>query len=152
MIIIKSGNILESTENIICHQVNENGIMGGGLALQIANKYPKVEKEYKEFCSKFKNLLYGQYQICEITERKYIANCFTQRNFNTNLEDLEKVFRGLLESCKLNDLTICVPHGYGCGIANGNWNEVSKFFEKLSNEYEIVIVIYKLEKEEQQDD
>ena len=35
MITIKIGNILEATENFILHQVNENGIMGGGLAFQI---------------------------------------------------------------------------------------------------------------------
>lgn len=144
MIMIKEGDILQATENIICHQVNEDGIMGGGLALQIANKYPNVLKEYQKFCNKFKDILYGQYQICEIGERKYIANCFTQRNFNTNLEDLEKVFRGLLESCKMNDLTISVPYKYGCGIANGNWDEVSSIFENLSSEYGVDITVYQL--------
>lgn len=145
MIVIKQGNILNATENIICHQVNEHGVMGGGLALQIANKYPNIEKEYKEYCNKYKGLLYGQYQVCSIGNRKYIANCFTQRNFNTNLKDLEKVFRGLLDSCKLNGFSICIPYSYGCGIANGDWHEVSKTFEYLSDEYGIDIVVYKLE-------
>lgn len=147
MIKIVKGDILESKENIICHQVNEDCVMGGGLALQIARTYPKVEKEYQEFCKRFddKKMLYGQYQICQIGKRKYIANCFTQREFNTNLKDIRLVFSGLLESCKLNGLSICVPYKYGCGIANGNWEEVSKLFEELSNEYGIDIVIYELE-------
>lgn len=145
MLIYKKGDIIEASENIICHQVNEDGYMGGGLALQIAEKYPHVENEYKQFCNRYKDILYGQYQVVKIAERKYIANCFTQRNFITNLEDIEQTFRGLLESCKLNDFTIAIPYKYGCGIAKGNWNEVSEIFERLSNEYEIDISVYRLE-------
>lgn len=144
MLVYKVGDILQSTENIICHQVNENGVMGGGLALQVATQYPKVEQEYKEFCSKFQGLLYGQYQACKIDDKKYIVNCFTQRDFITNLEDIEQVFRGLLETCKLNNFTISIPKNYGCGIAKGNWNEVSKLFEDLSNEYNVDIYVYRL--------
>lgn len=147
-LIYKEGDILKSTENIICHQVNEDGVMGGGLAKQIASTYPSVEKQYKKFCLNafyHQQKLYGQYQICHIKGRKYIANCFTQRAFVTNLKDIEQVFRGLLESCKKSNLSICVPFKYGCGIARGNWEEVSNLFEKLSNEYEVDIVVYKLE-------
>lgn len=144
MLIIKEGNILQSTENIICHQVNEYGIMGGGLALQIAKAYPEVEKQYKDFCNKLNGLLYGQYQACKIGNKKYIANCFTQRNFVTNLEDIELVFRGLLESCKLNNFTIAIPYGYGSNIAKGSWLQIQSLFEKLSNEYNVPIIIYKL--------
>ena len=146
MLIIKNEDILKATENIICHQVNENGVMSGGLALQIATQYPKVEKEYKTFCSTFtKDKLYGKYQVCKIDDKKYIANCFTQRNFITNLRDIKTAFRGLLEMCKLNNFSICIPYGYGCGIAQGTWEEVSKLFETLSNAYEVDIVVYKLE-------
>lgn len=145
MLIIKKGDILQATENIICHQVNEDGYMGGGLALQVATQYPKVEKEYKTYCDLYKEDLYGTYLVCKIDDKKYIANCFTQRNFVTNLKDIEQVFRGLLESCKLNKFTIAIPFKYGCGIAKGNWKEVSELFENLSNEYGVDISIYKLD-------
>lgn len=148
MLINKTGDILKATENIICHQVNEEGVMVGGLALQIAKKYPQVEKEYKDVCSKLQGLLYGQYQAIKIGDKKYIANCFTQRNFITNLDDIEQVFTGLLESCKLNNFSICLPYKYGCGIANGDWNKVTKVLEKLSNEFGVDINIYKLEEVE----
>ena len=148
MLIHKTGDILKANENIICHQVNEDGVMGGGLALQVATQYPLVESRYKELCLGItKDNLYGQYQVCKIGDKKYIANCFTQRDFVTNLKDIEEVFRGLLENCKLNEFSICVPFNYGCGIAKGNWEEVSSLFEKLSNEYEVDISVYRLENE-----
>ena len=146
MLINKKGDLLKASENIICHQVNEDGVMGVGLAKQIANLYPKVEKNYKRFCLDFNNMnLFGHYQLCSTEKERYIANCFTQRNFITNLNDIRKVFSSLLELCKKRDFSIAVPYGYGCGIAKGNWNEVRNLFEELSNEYEIDISIYKLE-------
>lgn len=144
MLVYKTGDILKATENIICHQVNENGVMGGGLALQIAAQHPIVEREYQEFCGKYKDYLYGQYQVVRIGKRKYIANCFTQHNFTTYLNDIEQVFRGLLENCKINGFSIAIPFKYGCGIARGSWVMVSEMFENLSNEYGIDIAVYKL--------
>ncbi len=145
MIIIKQGNILDSTEDIICHQVNEKGIMGGGLALQIAKMYPEVEKEYRDFCkNKDKNDLYGECLLSKTHDNKYIANCFTQKNYITNVNDIEKVFRRLFSKCKEKNLSICIPYKYGCGIAYGDWKKVSDLFEKLSNEYSIELIVYQL--------
>ncbi len=145
MLINKNGNILESKENLICHQVNEDGVMGGGLAKQIANSYPQIEKNYKRFCIDFSRTnIYGHYQLCPIKENKYIVNCFTQRNFETNLNDITRVFSKLLELCKKRNFTIAIPYKYGCGIANGDWEEVSKVFEDLSIKHEVDINVYKL--------
>lgn len=44
MIKIINDNILNSTENIICHQVNCKGIMESGLAKQIKYRYPMFTK------------------------------------------------------------------------------------------------------------
>lgn len=149
MIIIKSGDILKAEENLICHQVNIQGQMAGGLALQVANQYPNVEREYKRFCDTFKSdeqFLVNQYQAVSIGEKKYIINCFSQKsNFDTDYEAIEIIFNGLLESCKRNNFTIAVPYRYGSGIANGDWNKIKDIFEKLSSEYKIDINIYKLE-------
>ena len=49
MISYHNGDLLKSGCDIICHQVNLQGVMGGGIARQIANKYPDVEKSYKLF-------------------------------------------------------------------------------------------------------
>ena len=151
MIIIKSGDILQATENIICHQVNVDGVMGGGLAKQIASAYPDVEKRYKDFCKYCNNdyeKLKGRAYEIEVKNKYVIGNCFTQKpNFDTDYEAVNQVFRGYLIECKENNLTIAVPYKYGCGIANGDWNIVSKIFEDLSNEYGVDITFYKLGEE-----
>ncbi|WP_223260709.1 hypothetical protein [Bacillus sp. LNXM65] len=44
MIKTVDGNILEASEDIICHQVNCKGVMGAGLAKQIKSKYPNIQR------------------------------------------------------------------------------------------------------------
>ena len=145
MLIHKNGNILEATENIICHQVNEDGIMGGGLALQIAKQYPNVEKRYKIFCQHFNydiRQLLGLSIIIPISQKQKIANCFTQNKFVTDLKAIRICFTKILRDIQETDGTIAIPYKYGCGIARGNWEEVEKVFEELSNRYERDIVVY----------
>lgn len=148
MIIIKSGDVLQAKENLICHQCNELGVFGGGLALQIATQYPNVEKEYQEYCKDFNRKgkeLYGEWQTCQAHREVFIANCFTQQNFNTRYDLVKKVFKQIKNYAKQRDLSVCMPCGYGCGIANGDWNEVLKIIESIFTDYDITI--YKLKEE-----
>ena len=148
MIKYKNGDILSATENVICHQVNVDGIMGGGLAYQIAKTYPEIEETYKEYCKahdcnyeKLKGLSIG----CK-TNKYWVANCFTQKpNFDTDYEAIKECFKNLLDYCKTQNFTIAVPYKYGCGIANGNWEEVETIFKSLSGIYGIDISVYRLE-------
>jgi len=41
-----AGSLLEASENIIVHQVNCQGAMGSGIALQLRNKYPLMYLSY----------------------------------------------------------------------------------------------------------
>ena len=40
------------------------------------------------------------------------------------------------------NLTIAIPYGMGCGIANGEWSKVSKIIEDVFNDYGVSL--YKL--------
>lgn len=149
MLIHKTGDILKATENIIFHQVNVQGVMGGGLALQIANLYPECEKEYKKMCDYYDNdyeQLKGKaYRYC-IDDNQEIANCFTQKpNFDTDYVELEKCVWAILSYAKICKKTVAVPYKYGCGIAHGDWNKVSKIFADSSDEYGVDISVYSWE-------
>ncbi len=150
MLIYKNDDILKATENIICHQVNVDGIMGGGLAYQIARTYPNVEIFYRDYCNFLSNnyeLLKDDYCIVQAKQNQYIANCFTQKpNFETDYDSLKVCFEALLNMCKNNNKTICVPYKYGCGIAKGDWNIVEIILSELSDKYGVDISIYRLEK------
>lgn len=149
MLIVKNGDVLKATENIICHQVNPDGVMGGGLALAIARKYPHCLKEYKEFCGRYKfnyEVLKSLVMAVRINDNQVIANCFTQDpDFNTDYEALREAFKEILWVCREEKKTVAIPYKYGCGIANGNWETVTEILEELSDMYEVDINIYKLE-------
>ena len=148
MLVIKNGDVLKATENIICHQVNPDGVMGGGLAFAIARRYPNVLGAYKRLCEDMNynyEDLKGLSLLVAINENQRIANCFSQDpNFNTDYESLREIFKTLLYECRIDKKTIAMPYNYGCGIANGDWNKVTEILEELSDMYEIDINIYKL--------
>lgn len=151
MLVVKNNDILNADENIICHQVNIAGAMGGGLAKQIAKAYPDVEKKYENFCKNNFNSwqkLKGENLIVKINNERAIANCFTQRsNYDTDYLAIWDCFSKLLAFCKNTNKTIAVPFKYGCGIANGDWAIVSNIFDNLSNKYNVIINVYKKEEE-----
>ena len=149
-----NGNLLDSECDIIAHQVNLQGIMGGGLARQIAIKYPQCENEYVDYMNHLntdykcaKEYVLGLALLHKYAKDKYIANCFSQNmDFTTNYEALRKCFTYLLDDCKkYNYFTIGVPYKYGCGIASGDWNIVENIFKDIFGEIENVeLQIYKL--------
>ena len=155
MINIKSGNIINAAEDIICHQVNCLGIMGGGLALQIKNKYPEVFKAYKEFCPRQKTeQMLGQTQIVACHDGKYIANIFGQNecgwgkqqtDYDALAQGFNRLFSAVTNDSKYSDKSIAIPYGIGCGLGGGDWNEVLKIIEKSIKAYDVKnVVIYKL--------
>ena len=138
MITYHNGDLLSSGCNIICHQVNLQGVMGGGIALQIARKYPECEREYKKTVEVWRYNgfdMLGVIHSYRIDENHFIANCFTQdKDFNTDYSALRRVLMTLKPNTpEASNITIGFPYGYGCGIANGKWelveNELKLAFE-----------------------
>ena len=116
MVKIKTGDILNCSEDIICHQVNVQGYMGGGVALQLTNKFKGLEEFYSDYCRELENsyaylsgtvLFYGDYN-------KKIANIFSQMpNFETDYIAMEKCLRYVKMWAENNNLSIAIPYGIG---------------------------------------
>lgn len=157
MITYHNGDLLKSGCDIICHQVNLQGVMGGGLARQIANRYPKCEEIYINYINQHKTnnqLIEGSYNIYRVEYKKFICNCFTQnQDFSTNYDWLRDCFsqikfftKNIVYLLDKKTKTIGVPFCYGCGIANGDWNKVEQIFKDIfENEKDIDFQIWKLE-------
>ena len=47
-VIIKEGNVFDSDADIICHQVNCQGVMGSGVAKEVRERFPNVYEQYHE--------------------------------------------------------------------------------------------------------
>ena len=69
---------------------------------------------------------------------------FSQKpNFDTDYEAMKKALVYIKKWAENNNLTIAIPYGIGCGIANGDWNKVYKIIEEVFNDYDVTL--YRLE-------
>lgn len=146
MITYHNGDLLKSNCTIICHQVNLQGVMGGGLALQIARRYPDCEKGYKEYVQDFAAYgLLGRVYWHNSGE-KWIANCFTQRaSFVTDYDVLKSAFKEVEKFAKTFGFSVGIPHGYGCGIASGDWSIVKAIIQEVFERSTVDCQIWRLE-------
>ena len=125
---IIEGDLLNTDADIICHQVNLQGYMGGGLAYSIARKFPDVEETYTDFEPK----VLGEVCFAK-TDTFVVANCFSQTiDFKTHYNALKKCLKKVKVYMNENGLkTVAIPYNYGCGIANGDWNKVLNVFDSV---------------------
>lgn len=139
MINFFDGDILESGSEIICHQVNCQGVMGSGLALQIREKYPIVFSKYKELCDAEENKkdLLGRVQLVTVDKNTVIANCFGQFTFGrdenvtyTSYEALKECFEFLGKLSGGCGYSLAIPFNIGCGLGNGDWEVVLEIINK----------------------
>lgn len=145
-------NIFNCTENIIVHQTNCQGVMGHGIALQIKNKYPEVFNAYYHYCkTNIPTEILGTTLICQANDNKYIANLFGQLNYGeglqTDYDKFEKALKEVYNFAKQTNLSVAIPYKIGCGLANGDWNIVSKIIEEIFKD-DVKLTIYRLEKNE----
>ena len=150
MIKFCDGDLLKSGCDIICHQVNEWGVMGAGIAKQIKDKYPKAFEDYTKAITGENLPLIA---LSKQPDGVIVANMFTQRDGETDIEILRKavfllamqIYDLFTTKLKFNDMTgvffdrplrVGIPYKYGCGIAKGDWDEVWKIWAGVFGEME----------------
>lgn len=163
------GNLLEDDEvTLIVHQTNCFGNMGGGIAKQIANKYPYVaDKDRKLSRIVHPENILGRVDVIRLIEHKetLIANLYSQyepvskegvvyTDYNAMRSGLLELYRNLVSSPEGSDLerarrevkefVIGFPKLIGCGLAGGDWNKVRSIlndFAKDCRELGIKVVV-----------
>ena len=154
MINFINGNILNATEDIICHQVNCKGVMGSGLAKQIKDKYPECYQAYKEFLQIYKpNKALGKSQIVPCNDGKFVVNIYGQLNYGIDKQHtdykalwngLDSVANAVININKYKNKTVAIPYGIGCGLGGGDWNIVYAIIQEIFDSYGCDVTIYKL--------
>ena len=125
------GDLLAYDAKVRCHQVNCRGVMGAGLAKQVKEKYPEAYEQYKALCDQFGSSLLGHTQFVICHDGTVIANLFAQDGYGT---DAVQTVMGALDDCLSQVANFCFridakpafPKLMGCGLAGGNWDDVSK--------------------------
>ena len=139
--------------------------MGSGIAKQIREKWPQVQKEYCDnidycyengFCRDSYDFL-GMINWTEVDKDRYVVNFYSQDTYlpRNKCHTDYKAFRNCCISLKefLSDIsfereymTIGFPYKIGCGLAGGDWSIVSKIIEEELSVYNVEIWEYKEDK------
>ena len=172
--IIKIGNLLDATEDIIIQQCNCLSVKPHGLSKSIADAFDHGNYYGSRKAIGMKNLsiqedrdepgsivilygenkphigcLMGQWQMGKINSH-YYKNEPGINNHNDTKENRELWFKnGLIalgEWCTDEKITsVAFPYGIGCGLAGGNWKNYLRMINDFDKEYKSIdIVIYKL--------
>lgn len=144
-----NSDILQADTDVIIHQVNCQGVMGAGLALQIRFKYPEVYKQYQSYCAHYPNTkdMLGHIQsICVGNDPLlYIVNLFGQDNLGygwrfTNYDALRSCLTQVNKRFK--GRRVAVPYKMSCGLAGGDWTVVSKMIEDTLTDCQVTYYKY----------
>lgn len=144
------GNILDTERDILVHQVNGLGVMGAGLAKQIATRYPHVEIAYKKFVNAEASApedLLGTSLIVPANERLDIANVFGQARVGrdkrqTDYKALERALLAVAIRAQSENKTVAIPYKLGCGLAGGDWDVVSEMIDRAFDGVDVGIYHY----------
>lgn len=158
MIKIVEKNLFDSKANFIVHQVNWQGVMGSGVAKQVAEQYPYVDKEYRKYVfhyqKKNKKILGTvQYVPTEVwaiglvdtlkndkiekydKDYQYIVNLFGQESygagFQTDLKEMKNAFIDIRDKAMSVGATIAMPFKIGCVRGGANWADVYTIIEDV---------------------
>lgn len=157
-VIYKSGNILDSGADIICHQVNCCCAMNSGVAKAIRQKWPQV---YEQYAAEAKDVMiigkgseehslihmFGHIQTVFLADKKTMAviNMFAQEGYGydgrryTSYDAFWSCLGEIKKYIKPG-LRIAFPARIGCVRGGANWTVIKTMIEEvLGMDYEVEI-------------
>lgn len=157
------GDLLTYGADIICHQANFYGVMGGGVALSIWNKLldDNTRYAYQNLCCKQGRRLLGSVQSLPFTYASgapgEVFNLFCQDDraqLDGSITRYDCMYSCLkyvegyakLHPGKRRQLSVALPGYMGCGIACGDWPTVRGIIEEVFSNSPISCTIVYLDR------
>lgn len=144
------GDLFDTDCKVIAHQVNCQGVMGSGVALQVKKKHKRAYERYYQLICKIGAIhCKGQHQLV-LSDNKLIANLFGQFNYGydknqyTDLIMLSTAMNSLkLEMLELELEDIAFPYKMSSDRGGAKWEDVLELI-KEHFEKDFTVKIYKL--------
>lgn len=131
------GDLLASDEKVIAHGCNTQGVMGAGIALAVASRYPEVERTYRAAC-KFRDFQVGTAQEVVLPDEGVtVFNLGTQEfpGRNATYWAVTLSFGNMFERCRVTGVKrVGIPR-IGCGIGGLDWSAVEWVLNGIINEW-----------------
>ena len=123
---------------IIAHICNDIGGWGKGFVQPLGRRYPEAEAQYRAWFRRKTDppFALGQVQFVEVAGQVWVANMIAQHGIGRQgptpplrYEALRKCLRSARAFAQAQNAFVQMPR-IGCGLAGGNWEEVSKIVEE----------------------
>jgi O-acetyl-ADP-ribose deacetylase (regulator of RNase III) len=152
MIETRYGNALDVNTGIIVHGCNCLGIMGGGIAREVKNRFPLAFHEYDKV-HQSRGLKLGEICFAEVSPNKFIINANTQQDIGgpkrqVSYDAIAECFYEVVKFAKVVEqhrgqkLEIIFP-AIGAGLGGGDWNVIAAIIDVVIPE-EYTKVLYLL--------
>ena len=149
MVKIISGNLLDSKEDYICHQVNCQGVMGSGVAKAIRDKWPEIFTEYRSYIGMCFGTPLGSVCYAPINNsNQVVANMFAQSSYGydgkryTSYDAFCNCLNAMARDIPKSK-TIAFPYKIGSDRGGANWNIIYAMICEILSDWDVTI--YKLE-------
>lgn len=109
-------SILDCTQRNLLIPVNCVGVMGKGLALQTAQRYPQVLAPYRQMC-RDGILVPGRPQVISVSETQNLVMFPTKEHWR-NASRIEWICEGF--QCLYIQGSVAIPR-LGCGLGGLSW-------------------------------
>ena len=149
MVNIINGNLLDSKEDYICHQVNCQGVMGSGVAKAIRDEWPEVFTEYRSYVDMCFGTPLGSVCYAPINNsNQTVANMFAQSSYGydgkryTSYDAFCNCLNVMARDIPKSK-TIAFPYKIGSDRGGANWNIIYAMICEILGDWDVTI--YKLE-------
>lgn len=131
MILEKTGNIFNSTAQLIGHGVNLQGVMGAGIAKTVRELYPEVYEVYREACEQELFTVGGILPV-KTHDNRIIVNMASQDKpgANARYDWLEETVAATMSYMDKNNYSSLALPQIGSGIGGLEWRKVKNIIER----------------------
>jgi len=150
------GDVREPTEEgnkLLIHCCNDIGVMSGGVALAIRNKWGIVYDEYAKWASDWsasaKVFAVGKIQAVKVEKDLAVINMIGQHKIGFDVAGLPPIRYYGIDEClkqvaviaKKNNACIVAPR-FGSALAGGEWDYIEMMIIKRLIEQDVNVTIY----------
>ena len=136
-----TGNLLDSTADIIVHQVNASGGFGSGVAKAVKERFPRVAEQYYKAVERGLMKL-GMCQIVKTNpnseNNRLVANLCGQERYGydgkryTNYEGIYVALEKLAAYCKEHEIkSVAFPWRMSSDRGGANWMVICSMIEAV---------------------
>lgn len=130
-----TGDLLSAPAEAVVNTVNTRGVMGKGIALQVKQRWPDVERAYRQACERGEVRL-GEMHVVEraaLTDGpRVVINFPTKEHWRSKsrLADIELGLRDLRQVIASLDVSSVAIPPLGCGNGGLQWADVLPLIEQ----------------------